>query len=326
MYFQKINLIFFLVGLNFLLSCGKTSEQKVTDAILSSDIYLSKKDCQSSIDILEAVGRQSKNARYLKNLASSYACRAGYSTVTFFGSDIAKSVNNPPLGGLTTYTTSLVTTTSPLADDTKFKDLQTAIDILLYAGGLSTSTEPTIVNRAVNFSTNDAGDINAELAFMQLVQLGKLMKVYADTSAGVKGAGGGTNNCFTDYTSTIAAVQTYITTGGLTGACTSTSSSNSQLALGVSERRKKLCQGVVLLNGVLNVLPGVLAAGGGGDLNSISNLTQEIEDQKTALLAIDASFAPTATVMSQYNCENSSNISEVSLSSYYALFFETLVL
>ncbi len=326
MFFQILKVLLFILIVNFSLSCGKSTEDEIKDALLSSEIYLSKRDCQSSIDLLEAVGRQPKNARYIKNLASSYACRAGYSTVTFFGSDISKSAANPPLGGLTTYSTSLVTTTSPLSDDSKFRDLQTAIDILLYAGGISTSVDPSITQRAKYFTTNDAGDINAELAFMQLVQLGKLMKVYADTSAGVKGAGSGTNNCFTDYSTTINAVKTYITAGGLTGACTSTASSNTQLALGVSQRRKKLCEGVVLLNGLLNVLPGVLAAGGGGDLNSVGSLTQEIEDQKTALLAIDITFSPTATVLSQYKCENDSDIDEISLSSYYALFFETLVL
>jgi hypothetical protein len=318
--------IFLIAVLMLSTSCGKSKDQEVEDAILSANIYLSTRQCQPAIDLLESTGRQNRDAHYLKALSSAYACRAGYSTTKFFADDISKTATPSPLGGMTTYSTSIVsTTTSPLTNDSSFKDLQTAINILLYAGGIADTTEPSSAERAKYFSLNQAGDINSQLAFMMLVQIGKLMKVYADTNAaGVKGGGSGSNTCFTDYTATDALVQAYLGTGN-TGACTTANSSNSQLALGVSNRRKKLCEGAILLNGILDLLPSVLATAGGGDLNDISTITTEISDKKSDLETIDPTFSPTATVLSQTNCENDSDISEVTLSSYYAIFFESLV-
>jgi hypothetical protein len=325
MFYKFLIYSFSIMLLAFSVSCGKNSEQEVKDAILTANNFLSTRQCQPAIDLLEGLGRQNKNAYYLKALSSAYACRAGYSTTTFFGTDISKTASPSPLGGMTTYTTSQLTTTSPLIADLKFKDLQTAIDILLYAGGISATTEPTINERANYFSVGQAGDINAQLLFMMLAQAGKLMKVYSDAdSSGVKGGGSGGNNCFTNYTTTPALVQAYIGTGN-TGACTVTNSSHAQLAVGVTGRRARLCQGVVLLNTILDVLPGVLATAGGGDLASIDDMTTDISTYKTALIALDPSFGATATVLSQSNCETDAAITLDTLASYYAVIYESLV-
>ena len=326
MSFNLVKSSFLIAVLLLSFSCGKSTEDEIKDNIDSANILLSTRQCQSAIDLLEGMGRQNKNAHYLKALSSAYACRAGYSTTVFFGTDIEKTATPGPLGGMTTYSTSLVSVTNPLTNDSNFRDLQTAIDILLYAGGIPATTEPTTVERAKYFSANQAGDINSQLVFMILVQTGKLLKVYGNTDdAGVKGEGSGLNNCFTDYTATDPLVQAYLLTGN-TGACTVANSSHSQLAIGASGRRKKLCEGVVLLNNILNLLPSVIATAGGGDLDDIADISAEIEEKKSDLEDIDPDFSPTATVLSQTNCENDTNIDEITLSSYYAVFFESLVL
>lgn len=74
----------FIAICTLFLACGKTTEEEVKDAILSANIYLSRSECQPAIDLLEGMGRQNKNPYYLKALSSAYACRAGYSTITFF--------------------------------------------------------------------------------------------------------------------------------------------------------------------------------------------------------------------------------------------------
>lgn len=313
-----------------LVSCGKTTEEEIKDAILSANILLSKKECQPAIDLLEGMGRQVKNAYYLKALSSAYACRAGYSTITFFADDISKTGSPSPLGGMTTYSSSKITPTGALANNTAFKDLQTAIDLLLYAGGIASTTEPTAAERQKYFSTGQAGDINAQLAYMMLVQTGKLMKVYGNASAaGVKGGGTSGNTCFTNYSTTPAGVQSYVTTGGLgtgaTGACTVTNSSHPDLALGATNRRARLCQGVILLNGILDVLPSVVASAGGGDLADIANMTDDIQDFKDKLVVADPSIGTTLTVLSQSNCETDASITLDTLASYYAVIYESLV-
>lgn len=308
-------------------SCGKSKDQEVKDAVLSANIYLSTRQCQPAIDLLESTGRQNRDAHYLKALSSAYACRAGYSTISFFADDIAKTATPSPLGGMTTYSTSQDTTTAPLTDDSNFRDLQTAIDILLYAGGIDTTTEPNTTARAKYFSANQAGDINAQLVFMMLVQTGKMMKVYGDAdSAGAKGGGSAGNNCFTDYSNTDATVQTAI--AALPGACNVINSSHSQLNSGlitVAERRKRLCEGIVNLNGILDVLPNVLASASGGDLASIQNMTADINTAKTTLTTLYPGIGLVATVLSQTNCETDAGITTKTLESYYAAIFETLV-
>lgn len=325
MIFKKIKHFIFIFVLVFSYSCGKSTEQTINDALISSEILLTKRDCQASIDLLEAIGRQTKNARYLKNLASAYACRAGYSTVTFFGTDIAKTAAPTPLGGTTLYTTSVVT--SPLTNDTNFRDLQTAIDILLYAGGIPTTTSPSVSERAKYFSTNVAGDINTQLTFMIMAQIGKVLTAYGNPNAlGVKGAGAGTNDCFTDYSDAgiDGDVKTYLTLG-LTGSCVSAATaSNAQLGTGVADRRKRLCEGAILLNNFFEVLPIVIATAGGGDVSSIAFLVDEIDDLKAELVLRDPTMGPTTVVLSQTKCETDTDISNNSLASYYAVFYESL--
>lgn len=327
MSFRSIKITFLSAVILLSFSCGKSKEQEVKDAILSANIYLSTKQCQPAIDVLESMGRQNQNARYLKALSTAYACRAGYSTITFFADDISKTASPSPLGGMTTYSTSLTTSTDPLTDDLNFRDLQTAIDILLYAGGIASTTEPTSATRARYFSAGQAGDINSQLVFMLLVQTGKMMKVYGDAdAAGAKGGGSAGNNCFTDYSNADAVIKAGIP--ALPGACKVTNSPHPQLdssLLTVAERRKRLCEGIVAINGVLEILPSVVASAGGGDLNDIKNMTTDIDAAKTALETAYPGIGVVATVLSQENCETDAAITTKSLESYYAAIFETLV-
>jgi len=321
----------FLLILVFITSCGTSPEEEIKSNLVSAEILLSTSECQEAIDLLEGLGRQNKNARYLKLLASAYACRSKFSTIKFFADDIALTGTPAPLGGISLYSTSLTTFTSPLEDDLKFNDLQTAIDILLYAGGIATTTEPTSVVRATNFTERDASDINAQMAYMMLVQLGRVFKVYANaSSAGVKGAGLGANVCFTDYPNVDPLIAAYITTQNKTGACNVINSSHAQLdstLTTATRRRARLCQGIVLLNGILDVLPAIIVAAGGGELGDIGTVTTEIETYKQALenIPVPGGFTQVLNVLSQNNCETDTAISTEAIESYYAVIVEGLI-
>lgn len=317
-----------LVMLTFTVSCGKTPEEEVTGNLISAEILLSTSKCQDAIDLLEGMGRQNQNAHYLKLLSSAYACRANYSTIVFFADDIALTATPAPMGGVSRYSTSLPSFTSPLIDDPKYEDLQTAIDILLYAGGISRDTEPTSIVRGANFSAREAGEINAQMAYMMLVQLGRFFKVYANTdAAGVKGNGSASNVCFTDYPN-ITNAGVILALQNQQGACTVDNSPHAQLdssLVNASNRRARLCQGVVLLNGILDVLPSIIVAAGGGDLGDISSVTTDIETAKDALETTYPAIGPVLTVLSQNNCETSSSINIETIESYYATIFEYLI-
>ena len=308
-------------------SCGKKAENEVKSNLISAEILLSKSECQNAIALLEGMGRQNKNARYLKLLSSAYACRAGYSTTVFFGTDIALTSTPAPLGGISRYSTSQKTFSAPLIEDPKFDDLQEAINILLYAGGLSSTTEPTSATRAALFSQDEASDINSQMAYMMFVQLGRFFKVYADTDAnGVKGAGSASNVCFTDYSTINAQVEFILT--NQQGACKVKNSPHAQLdsaLVSTDDRRARLCQGVVLLNGILEVLPSILVSAGGGDLDDIASVTTDIDTAKDALETAYPAIGPVLTVLSQSNCETDAAITTQTLESYYATIFEALI-
>ena len=325
---RSIKSIILIAVLMLSFSCGKTKDQEVKDEVLSANIYLSTKQCQPAIDVLESMGRQTSNALYLKTLASAYACRAEYSSVVLFGTDIEKTASPAPLGGMSTYTTSTVASTSPLTDDLKFRDLQTAIDILLYAGGIPLTSEPSAALRATKFSANHAGDINTQIAFMMMVQAGKFMKVYGNANAaGVKSLGGGSNTCFTSYANVDNGVSTAILASGSTGNCSGINSGHPQLIGPAAdpERKKRLCEGVVLFNGILDLLPSIIASAGG---TALGNVGVQIDIINQARQDLEDDYPDIGTIMntlSQTNCENDASITEEIIELYYLAYVEALI-
>jgi hypothetical protein len=320
------SLLFILIILN-LFSCGATTDEKLAEAILDAQIALGSSDCQHAINTLEAYGRVNTNSHYLKTLSSAYACRAGYSTPTFFSTDLALTATPPPLTGMALYTTSLVATTSPLQTDAKFEDLQTAIDILLYAGGFAKTKNPTTTERAKYFTADEAGDINTQLLFMELAQLGKFMRIYGNASStaglnGLKGTGTDithTNLCFTSYANADAGV--FGALQGVNKTCKVNNSSHTELAEGSvpdATRKTRLCHGVVLLNGVLDLLPSVVGAASGGSLAAVSGLTLAISAVKSAVSSADNTTTALMATMSQTQCEDPGVATIGNVETYYA--------
>jgi hypothetical protein len=323
----------FIYSLIFLLisSCGKNADEKTAAAILSANIHLGKGNCQAAIDVLETNGRQDRDAHYLKVLASAYACRAGFSAVSFFADDLALTGSPAPLGGTSIYSTSLKTTTSPLETDARFDDLRTAINILLYAGGIPSSIEPTTTERLKYFSADEAADINSQLLFMMFAQLGKYMHVYGNgDSLGKKGAGTAGNTCFTGYTDagiTSDAVKAVI--AALPAACRRPAESpHAELAtsLVAATRKTRLCHGVVLFNGILNILPTVVASATGTLATQATVFNTAAAAASTALQAADPSIGIVSSTINQLACEDDSNVPVAKIETYFALMFESIFL
>jgi hypothetical protein len=325
------SLLLILVSL-LVFSCGSNSDEKLKEVILDAQIALGSGNCQYAIDVLESNGRVSTNAHYVKTLASAYACRAGYSTPTFFTSDLIKTVIPFPLGGTTLYSTSKVSVTSPLETDAKFEDLQTAITILLYAGGIASTVNPTSYERSKHFTSDQAADINSQLLFMELVQLGKFLRVYGNGSAlGVKGGGAAANKCLSTYSSDLVdgpLIDAALAASLVTGACKMNTSTHAELAttVGATIRKRRMCHGVVLINGTFNVLDSVMAAATGGALGTIAGIDGVvIAGFKTVVTgAFPAMNTTVFDTMNQTTCESEITVPVVDLEKYYALFVETL--
>jgi hypothetical protein len=320
--------LFFILILTLIFSCGKNADQKTADAVLSANIALSKGNCQHAIDLLEENGRANSNAIYLKTLASAYACRANYSTVTFFASDIGKTITPAPLGGTTTYSTSSATVQSTLQNDAAFTDLQTAINILLYAGGISTGIDPTTAERAKHFTASEVADIDSQLLYMVLVQVGRYGHFYGNSSAtGVKGSGTGTNTCFTSYVNAHPSVKAAI--AGSSGVCTNsvdTTAAHAQIVEGVTAatRKQRMCEGVVLLNNVYALLPNVIASifTNPADQVAARAAIANINTAKGALTTADPTTTTVLFTLNQSICEDNSLVSVSNIESYFGIMFE----
>lgn len=331
-----------LLLLPFLYSCGKKEQEEVVeDAILSANIALSNFECDKAIAILETIGRQNTHAKYLQTLASAYACKSDFDAPTFFATDIAHTADlltviPLSLGGIAAYTTS---ESMDDPENTKFLNLQTAIDILLYAGNILSTQNPTVAERSIRFTAREAADINAQLLYMLLTQLGKYYFYYGDASTvGVKGAGGRTgNDCFISYQNlgTPAFLNAYIAGAG--GACNgATLPGHLHLGSGGGNINiARACQGVILFNNILDLIPSVTASVSGDDLSSLSDFYDAINNVKGLLVAavggeaqsVKDAVSRIVDVQSQARCvadNPATDLGEDAVQYYFAYYFETL--
>lgn len=324
--------LFNLFMLLTLLSCGKPADQKREDALLSANILLSSRQCQAAIDLLEGAGRDTYDGKYMQTLASAYACKAGFTEPRFFVDELPKVGTPGGLGGLTRFALAS-TMTAPDADT--FTNLQKAIDVLLYAGGVSSTQDPTAVRRAAGLSSADAQDINAQLMYLVLTQMGLYLYYYGDSSStGVKGSGAGTNTCLVNYDGATTLdvgtnLSTYFATN-VTGACKVAglgTTGHVQLGAKNALNVSRLCQGVVLLNTFIDIFPAVLASITTNDLNTVNGITTAVNLAKTAVTTAKTNvlMSTLLNTLNQSKCESDYTAANTQyLEVYFAFMYEVL--
>jgi hypothetical protein len=316
------------IGLIFLTSCGQSQNEKTTSAILSAKISLTNNDCQKAIDALEAVGRDQSNAEYLSTLASAYACRAGFSEITLLGSDAKKISSANILGSFSTFSTSPMTSAD---SDAKYNDLQTAINILLYAGGISV---PAHASRARVFNSRDLGNLSTQAIYMVLAQIGKYAKYYGNPNTlGAKGQGANTNSCYFEYAdvNALAAVG-YLNTNTSNDTCDALSTAGEghpDLDIGVetpANVKRRMCQGAMLFNNLIDLLLGTTLSTA-SSVTSITQLESSIESyisncsiSSTGGTTIGISLCG---IRSQSVCEATSTMADLEI--FFAAVFEALM-
>ena len=289
-----------------LASCGGLSESEETaDVVRSANNLLSSRNCDAAISLLESHGMKNKDARYLQALASGYACKAGYDEPTFYG----LLTNTDLTGGSAGLIDALVRLsyapmTSPTDD--AYINLKTAIEILIWAGDVST---PSADNRGAEFNSKEASELNEMALYLLFTQIGKYAFYYgnADPTAGEKGTGtiingnsnGNTNECFTTYTNTAARA---IITGATTTPCDDGDPGHPSLTYpGITHELyvKRLCEGVVLFNNFVDVLNAVVLP---ADSGSIGDVQADLSTIFTAACGATGSNL-VCTIKSQTECE-----------------------
>jgi hypothetical protein len=321
--------IFYLILL-VLFSCGSASdEEQLERAVESARFLLSENKCAEAIALLEAEGPADTNADYIQTLASAYACRSDFDEINFFANDIAlldASANDSLIGSLTLFSTSSETT----ADAATYTDLMDAINVLLYAGGL---TEPSSAGREAVFGAAANNDINLQVMYMLLAAMGKYFAFYGNAAGGVKGAGGGPNGCLFDYTDAgaLAAV------AGGADSCVGGGDGHPDLANADpgggtpdADDLRRMCEGYIITTNLLDVMSNVTLPTS-TDLGDISDLLTNVIDpivQPGGLCDDPLLPAGICDERSQSDCETFYGIPAnfVDLEQFYAVVFETMFL
>lgn len=300
-------------------SCAKKPEEEVIDAIDEANYLLSQStpECQKAITLLEKLGRQNSNPLYLSTLASAYACRGGFSELTLFDEvDTISSTFDEFLGSLTEITISDETS----AESSRFNDLQTAIDLILFAGG---KTVPSAVQQKTIFGNRHGNNMNLQAMYMILIQLGRYSQWYGNTdAAGNKGGGPSGSTCFMDYTNGGAA--TIANTHGGGNVCVTANAGHPDLdytGVTTAVAQKRLCQGVMLLNNMLDILENTTLSSN-SSLGSISTIYADIEPYINTASALDPDMPAFIDNLLQSQCETVSALDDRLLQLYFAALFE----
>lgn len=288
-------IIFFLF---ILASCAKSPEEETLEAIDVAQTYLSDRDCEKAINILEKSGRRMGDPVYVQVLASAYACRSGFSTIDFIDVDIPNI--NTSSTGLMRSLSILSQSEETVSDSQKYSDLRTALEILLASGG---GSQPSQAARTQTFGSRKAGDIGLQIILLTVVQFGKFLNNYGNVGAtGIKGAGSNTNSCIMDYT--YANAQAAITLVG-TDACSVFNDGHPDLSLApanLATTKRRLCEGLILLTNLIDVLDNIDVSGNDTleDLESVATVAKSF---KTTAVSADPTLATLLNTTSQSACE-----------------------
>lgn len=304
--------------LGALSSCSKKPAEEVTDAIDDALTFLSagSPKCQEAIDVLEKLGRQTTNARYMSTLASAYACRGGFSELALFDEvDTLSSEFDEFLGSLA----QLSDADETAADSARFNDLQTAIDLLLYAGG---KVVPSAADQKVRFGNRQGSNLNLQAMYMILIQLGRFARWYGNTDdLGVKGGGPSGSTCFMDYTYAPAGV---IAASHAANACSTSNAGHPDVDYGTvtaSLAQRRLCKGAMLVNNMLDILENTTLSDNDA-LGDIATIYEDIQPFIVTASALDPEMPAFIDNVSQAACEADAAADDHVLQLYYAALLE----
>lgn len=306
--------------------CGKkTTEEKRDQAIISAKILLSSNECQKAIDLLEGVGRDHYHAEYLQTLSSAYACRAGFSEIKLFSSDftfLTDGSSTSLLGGLSRFSTSSITGFA----DSKFLDLQKAIDLLLYSGGVSI---PSHASRSQKFSSRDLSNMNIQGIFMLMAQLGRFSNYLGNPNTnGLKGSGALTNQCFYAYVDATAQnTITALNTNPLNNTCDNGDLGHTEIAGATAQTISRMCRGVILMNNLMDLTENTVLNLGSSNSSIqtyIDALNSYINNSSCNVTALGVNLGAMCAIKDLETCEQTATISELEI--YFSAVYEALML
>lgn len=311
-----------IVGLLFLVGCNPDAEDKTRTAIDKAQAYLSSNKCQEAIDTLEKSGLETTDAIYVQVYSSAYACRAGFSELTFFLDDISV-INSSSSTALYKSLTQLSTSTETTADSQSYSDLLRAINITLNADGASS---PSQVSRNNTYGSRRAADIGTQGLYMLIAQLGKYLYHYGNVSSlGVKGGGSAGSECFVKYDDPVAMTAVNALPGS--NACDTSDNGHPDLSLSAGSltiTKRRMCEGLMIITNLADILSNVTLSTNDslGDLTEVKNIVNDyVEDFQSSA---DADYAALIRITKQSDCESyiSNSAKFAKLQQMYVALFE----
>ncbi len=308
----------FILFLSFSLStCGKlTGKQKIEQAITDAHRFLTEQKCGEALAALAQVDFQTRNPDYLSAYASAQACSSDFREPAFFSSavDNIGTSNATLLPSLTTMQTSVTSS----SDDQNYQALRTAINTLLYAGGID---DPSYANRVDALGEEATQQLGLQTLYMVLAQMGKYFYLHGNTDdSGNKGQRDtSANQCLTDYTNSQAATARSAFSATVPSPifpCNSNSDGHSELAAGATDRKELLCEGIVLFNNFLDIISNTSIVE--ENSGSLSDLQDGLND-----LCGPLGLATLCVQKSQALCESNESIRDIEI--YFLSIFETML-
>lgn len=310
---QKALVLIFLFFLA--VGCGLSKEEEVDDAISQAHRLLSSQKCAEAMAVLNGVGQQTSNPDWLSVYASSQACLAPWSVVSFFATDLPNMVTSQSaiIGSLATFQQAVMTSPS----DGTYTNLRAGMNTLLYAGGLTTVSH---TNRVAALGLLDANNIGIHALYMLINQIGQFSRYYGNALAatGVKGSAG-VSQCYINYTDVDA--QAIVTAYPASNNCNSFVLGHPQLI----GSRSNLCDGIVMFNNFIDII-GSIAISPTSNSGGLSTLATSIGDLCTAAAGGGLDLGGTCTVKTHSVCLNDTNgdISAAQIERFYAVTWEAM--
>lgn len=301
-----------LAGL-LLVCCSGSPREKLEKKLTYLRQVLTHRDCPEAERIIQDLGGgHERNSEYISLKASGEACRGNYDEVRFFGEDVS-SLSGATQGGFF-YSLASFENSQDAPGSVPYTALDNAIRTLLYAGG-----EPEHTARVARFGREEADELNTQLFYMVITQLGRYVRFYGnmgDDGSGVlsKGSGDGINSCFADYTTPVA--MTLLAGLPGTNPCAVAGDSHLSMRASVTGRKAVMCEGIVLFNVLLELIV---------EIAFIGRNTESLRDLQAALIAVGCSGvlvgAPVCQVKSHQVCED---LPEEQLEALMIAYFEFL--
>ncbi len=311
-----VNYFYFFILL-LLISCGPNPSEKTTAAIDIALTLLSKDECDEAIEVLEEAGYQSSNGIYLQVLASAYACKANFREVDFLLTDLAP-MDTTNINTILKSISIMSLSDESTVDSMEYISIGTGLSIILE----STSGAPSQQSREAKFGIRRAGDMGIQALILGLVNLGKFINLYGNAGpSGLKGGGSNSpaNTCFMNYTDVTSAGT--VTTGGVTGACTTATNGHPSLSRSTAVGRRRLCEGLVLFTNIIDILEN-LDISSNSQLSKLNDISSKVSPLRT--MATAAGLGTLISMTSQSDCETamatSSNLDK--LEQFYVLIYE----